>query len=395
MSDSATCSSTPVGPVSAQSLDPGRMPTGHRRKRLVAAGVLLVVVAVAAVGIGDSIGKNNPGASGSRDNGTPPSLTVVTHRSLSSQTSVNGTLGYAGSTSIVNEAQGHITWLPAAGQVISQAQVLYQVDGSPVVLLYGSTPVYRALAEGASASDVTGSDVAELNADLVTLGYATAAQIPADSNEFSWWTKQAVEKLQAALGVVQSGTLDFGQVVFVPTAARITTISATLGASAGPGQTILSASSTTRQVTISLDAAQQSEIKVGNKVSITLPNGTSTPGVVSSVGAVASVPSGGGSNATPTVPVEVAPTDPTATGSLDQAPVQVSITTATVAHALVVPVTALTALSNGGYAVEVVDVGGVHHLVGVTLGIFDDADGLVQVTGPGLAAGQRVVVPAR
>jgi hypothetical protein len=35
----------------------------------------------------------------------------------------------------------------------------------------------------------------------------------------------------------------------------------------------------------------------------------------------------------------------------------------------------------------------VHHLVAVTTGLFDDADGLVQVSGPGSAAGQRVVVP--
>ena len=92
--------------------------------------------------------------------------------------------------------------------------------------------------------------------------------------------------------------------------------------------------------------------------------------------------------------MQVTPTDPAATGSWDQAPVEVSITTASVHNALVVPVDALLALSTGGYAVEVVAADGVHHLVAVTLGLFDDADGLVQVTGSGLAAGQRVVVPA-
>ena len=35
------------------------------------------------------------------------------------------------------------------------------------------------------------------------------------------------------------------------------------------------------------------------------------------------------------------------------------------------------------------------HLVAVQLGLFDDADGLVQVAGPGLAAGQKVVIPAQ
>jgi hypothetical protein len=57
-------------------------------------------------------------------------------------------------------------------------------------------------------------------------------------------------------------------------------------------------------------------------------------------------------------------------------------------------VTALLALAGGGYAVEVVDRGGVHRLVPVSLGLFDDAQGLVQVTGKTLRPGQRVVVPA-
>ena len=71
---------------------------------------------------------------------------------------------------------------------------------------------------------------------------------------------------------------------------------------------------------------------------------------------------------------------------------QVGITTASVRGALVVPVTALLAQSDGGYAVEVVGAGARNHLVPVSLGLFDDADGLVQVTGSGLAAGQTVVV---
>ena len=98
-----------------------------------------------------------------------------------------------------------------------------------------------------------------------------------------------VKKLQAALGVTQTG-LTFGQAVFVPTAARVTSVSATLGAAAPAGQPVLSATSTTRQVSIALDASQQSEVKVGDKVSITLPNNQATPGVISSVGTVASAP---------------------------------------------------------------------------------------------------------
>jgi multidrug efflux pump subunit AcrA (membrane-fusion protein) len=114
--------------------------------------------------------------------------------------------------------------------------------------------------------------------------------------------------------------------------------------------------------------------------------------VVSKVGTVATTPSEN-EDASPTIPVRVTLTHPGSIGQLDQAPVLVSITTDSVEHALVVPVSALLALAGGGYAVEVSS-GGSRHLVPVELGLFDDAEGLVQVTGSGLREGQRVVVPA-
>jgi hypothetical protein len=144
-------------------------------------------------------------------------------------------------------------------------------------------------------------------------------------------------------------------------------------------------------VSLELDAAEQSAVAVGDPVTITLPDNSTTPGVVTSIGTVASSSQSGGS---PTVPVTVRPLDASATGSIDQAPVDVAITTGSVSNTLVVPVDALLALAGGGYAVEEVSSTGHHQLVGVSLGLFDDADGLVQVSGPGLAAGQRVVVPS-
>ena len=91
--------------------------------------------------------------------------------------------------------------------------------------------------------------------------------------------------------------------------------------------------------------------------------------------------------------MQATPTNPAATGHLDQAPVNVEITTESVEDVLAVPVDALLALAGGGYAVEVAE-GGVHRLEAVTVGLFDDAEGVVQVSGQGLSAGQRVVVPA-
>jgi hypothetical protein len=247
---------------------------------------------------------------------------------------------------------------------------------------------------------VKGPDVQQLNAALVALGFATTAQLDPSSDEFGAATKAAVEKLQASLGeptAAQNGVLALGSIVFLPSAARITKIpqQVTVGGPAQPGM-ILQATSTSRLVTIALDAAQQSEVKPGDAVTITLPDHRTTPGVVFSVGTVATTPSNDnqGSSSTPTITVDVLPTSPAATGNLDQAPVQVSITTATVNNALVVPVTALLSLAGGGYGVETVGADGVHHIVPVTPGLFDDGDGLVQVSGTGIAAGQHVVVPS-
>jgi multidrug efflux pump subunit AcrA (membrane-fusion protein) len=351
---------------------------------------LLVAVAVVLAVTGPFGGSGSP--SGMADNAYPTSLATVVEEPISSQTQESATLGYAGSYTVVNQAQGTYTSLPSVGQVVQQGQVLYKVSGSPVVLLYGSTPAYRTLAEGASASDVTGADVQQLNADIVALGYVSSADLSPTSDEFGFWTKVGVEDLQAALGAAQNGTLALGSYAFLPTAARITAVTPTLGDNAQPGGPALTATSTNRLVTIDLSADQQSEVKAGDKVTITLPDGSTTPGVVWSVGTVATTPSGGGGGS-PTVTVDVVPTNPAATGHLDQAPVEVSITSASAPSALVVPINALLALSGGGYAVEVV-AAGVHHLVPVNLGIFDDAGGKVQVTGTGLAAGQRVVVPS-
>jgi hypothetical protein len=354
---------------------------GRPRLRLLAAIAVLVGGAAIVVVVA------NPFAGGSRGggsgNGSATSLATVTRRSLSSQTQVDGTLGYARGYSVVNQRSGTVTWLPAVGRIVRQGQTLYRVDGSPVLLFYGSTPAYRDLRTGES-----GRDVRQLNAALVALGYGDGELDPT-SDEFTWRTQVAVEKLQDDRGFDQTGTLTLGTVVFLPTAIRITAVSATFGAPVAAGP-ILTATSTRHQVAVKLDAAQQTEVKVGDRVTITLPSGRETPGRVSSIGSVASA----GESGTKTIDVKIRLLHQAAAGRLDQAPVGVLITTARVAHALVVPVSALLALAGGGYAVEVVNAAGVHRLVPVSLGLFDDADGLVQVSGSRLRAGQHVVVPA-
>jgi hypothetical protein len=347
--------------------------TGPRRRRAVVTVAAIVVVAgagVAGAWYAGALGLH--GSPGPASAGAPPPVTkAVTRQDLSATTPVNATLGYADSYTVTGHGSGTLTWLPPAGQVIGQGQVLYKTgNGSPVVLLYGPVPAWRTLDEG-----VTGGDVSQLNHDLVKLGDADSADIAALGwDYFSWETKAGVEKLQSDLG-----------------------ISSPPGSMAGGP--VLKATSDEHVVTISLDASQQSEVKAGDTVTVTLPDGKTTPGVVSSVGTVATASSGSGgsggsgSGSTATIPVYVKLTHPGAAGSLDQAPVTVNITTASVKNALAVPVTALVAQSPRGYDVEVVGPGNTRRWVPVTPGIFDDNSGLVQVTGA-LTPGERVVVAA-
>jgi len=362
---------------------PGLAPQPRRGRWLVGLIALVVAGGVAAAWYVGRL-SSHPSA-GPVGNAAAPATWTVTRQDLSEQTSVTAALGYAGSYTVRGEGTGTLTWLPSQGRVIRQGQVLYKTDnGSPVVLLYGSVPAWRTLDEG-----VTGADVTQLNRDLVRLGDASGSQISSLGwDYFSWETEAGVEKLQSALGISSpSGSLSLGSVVFEPTAIRVSDVLGSLGSPAsGP---VLAATSDQHVVTINLSTAQQSDVKPGDKVTVTLPDGATTPGQITSVGTVAS-----GSASSATIPVNVALVHPSAAGTLDQAPVTVAITTASAGNAVVVPIGALLAQPSGGYAVEVTGAGAYRRLVPVTVGIFDDTAGLVQVTGA-LTRGQRVVVPAR
>jgi len=359
-------------------------------RRWLITGVVVVVVAAAvttaaAEGVFKGSGSRGAGAAGTAYR---TSTATVKRETLTSQSSLSGTLADSGAYTIVNQATGTITTMPEVGKTVRQGGVLYQVSGNPVVLLYGNVPDYRDMSAG-----LTGADVREFNKALIALGYTTRADVLAAGlgmGYFSAATTTAWEDYQTALGVtVPSATVTLGQVVFLPTAAKISTweTGITPGTSAAPGTALMTATSPVPQVTINLDPSLETEIKAGDKVEIDLPEGGVTTGVVTQVSKVASTNDSG----VTTVPVYVSLDHPKAAKNLSSAPVTVKVTTGSVANALVVPVAALMARS-GGYAVEVTGPGG-HHLVKVAVGLFDDADGMVQVTG-NLTPGQHVVVPA-
>jgi hypothetical protein len=340
-----------------------------------------------------------PSAGGSSDpvSGDPPATAAVERGRLASQVTAAGTLTYAAQAdgspySVVNPATGVLTKLPSVGDVIRCGHALYRVQGHPLPLLCGSAPLYRSLSEG-----MKGWDVKELNRNLLDLGYADRGELD-PSGHFGAETRSALEDLQGDLGLAQTGSLELDQAVVLPGPLRISSVSATLGTPAKPGAPIAEATSTSRRVVVDIEPSEAESVEVGARASITLPNNRTTPGVVGRIGTVVvdngsdSGSSAGSGPITATVLLFIRLNQVSDVGRIEEAPVLATIITGRVTDALSVPVTALLARV-GGYAVETVDADGERRLVPVDLGAFDHANGLVQVSGPGLRAGQRVVVP--
>lgn len=383
---------TESGPVTRDV--PVRPRRRRSRRKVIGGGVVLAVVAAVGVAVAVTGSSGDDGGTEATTGGT--SLVAVQQGPLSSQVSQSGTLAYAGGAGgdpypVVNQAKGTYTRLPAAGAQVDCGETLYKVDQKPVILICGTTPAYRDLAVGDD-----GRDVRALNRTLVDGGHAEGSGLDAGSGHFGWATAAALEKLQDERGADVTGRLDLGRAVILPGPLRIAKVAARNGTGAAPGRPIMEASSNRREVVVKLDPSQQSEVEKGDSAQITLPDNRTTPGVVSRIGTVAtsSGSSGKDDSAPATLPIHVTLKHPKDAGTLDRAPVQVEITTDGVENALSVPVTALIGRAGGGYEVEVAAAdGGPTRFVPVTLGLFDHANGRVQVSGA-LTAGDRVVVPS-
>ncbi|MCU1429802.1 MAG: peptidoglycan-binding protein, partial [Actinomycetia bacterium] len=310
-----------------------------RRGVLMTIGALVVVGAVVS-GAVMVTGRDSHGRAAASDAASTSRrvTATVTRRDLAETTDAGGTLGYGTGRNLAIAAHGTITALPVVGTVIGRGGKIAEVDGRPVVLLYGFRPAWRTLAAGVT----DGPDVQQLEANLIALGYGTAANL-GPNNTWSYATTAAVKRWQLALGVDDTGAVAPSDIVVTSGPVRVAEAVAAIGDQAGGP--IYKVTDTRRVVDVSLDAAQQSLVKVGEKVQVELPDGTLTPGTVATVGSVAVA---GDNGASPTIPVTVTLTDEKAGVGLDAAPVTVKLTTKQASAVLAVPVGALLALAEGG-----------------------------------------------
>jgi uncharacterized membrane protein YgcG len=371
-------------------------PTGARRWRWVVAGAVIVVV-VGAVAIAATAG----GGGGSSTSSAAPTKTATVGRGdLVKTESVSGTLAFAATHPIVNQRQGTLTSVPAAGSTVDRGGAVYRVDDQPVILMLGATPAYRDL----STASPPGPDIAELKQNLDALGFAASL---ADDNVFDAATQAAVVGFENTVGLDGDGVVQLGEVAFVPGPIRISGSRVDVGGTVSSGATVIDATATTKAVTASLSTTQANLAPVGTVVTVQLPDGKSATAKVTSVSVAAASASGsgsgsnggsggsgaGGSGGQSSATATIAFDDPAVANNYDSASVDVILTDAKRTGVLKVPVTALVALAEGGYAVQVVDASAQgSHLVGVTPGLYTSTD--VEVTDTNLQPGDKVVVPA-
>lgn len=347
------------------------------RKRAIAAAAVAVVGATGTLVL--VLRPDDQGSAASAASTAATTTAEVERRDLVERETVTGTLGYGDSTPLSSPRQGTITALPAEGTVVERGQTIVEVDATPVPLLYGTVPLYRTLESGVD----DGPDVRQLEENLDALGFGSTS-LTVDEH-FTSATAAAVRRWQESLGLEETGTITTDALVFRPGAVRVGEHEATVGGQAGGA--VYQTTGTTRVVTVRLEANRQSLAVAGDKARVQLPDGTTTDGTILAVGTVATREN---EQSPAKITVTVVLDDPSAGGALSEAPVSVDLTKATVQGVLAVPVRALLALSEGGYAVEV-ERRGRSELIAVDVGAF--ADGFVEVTGD-VTEGDRVVMPA-
>ncbi|MDI9884217.1 hypothetical protein QMZ92_07350 [Streptomyces sp. HNM0645] len=417
---------------------PGR---SNRRRRVVVAAA--VVTALAAGGVAVRLASPGDGTRAAANDPADVRTASVTETDLSTAVTKSGTLGYGRPWTLKGPADGRVTLLPAAGAVIRRGQQLYRVNDRPAMVFYGATPLFRRL----DAAGTVGRDVRVLADNLRSLGHDIGSQpavgtlvtpspgaptdtaspspgVPASSPSPAAPTGAAdpkggkagsgqqdpappaapqgptrvregdavltpsliaaLKRWQQSAGMAATGVLDAGDVVVTPGPVRVSDVRAQPGDDAA-GE-LLSLTGTEKMVTVPVTAQDSASFQKGQAVTVTLPDGATATGRISAVSTVVqSADAAEGADAAPKRTVTVRVDDAGKLDRIDAAPVQVQFTGQTRQGVLAVPVGALVALSEGGYAVQPSD----GRLIKVTTGMF--AKGLVEVSGSGLSAGLKVV----
>jgi peptidoglycan hydrolase-like protein with peptidoglycan-binding domain len=343
---------------------------------MIAGSAAVVALAVATTVVLTRVGS---GSAVATPRGPAPAETAaVTKSDLADRRSVTGKLGYGTESSLSGQKQGTITGLPAMGDVVERGKPVYKVDAKPVVLFYGDIPLYRPLTSGMT----NGPDVRVIEENLKALGFGGFGT---PDEKFTTATANAIKKWQKSLKLAETGGLNVGDVLITTGPLRVSSVVGKLG---GPGGgDLLKYTGVSRGVNVQIKSSQRDWAKIGAKVAVAVGSSTAT-GTITGIAEAAPDPNALPGSSDTKFDVSVSLDDPAAITAADATSVDVRFTAETRTAVLTVPVGALLALQEGGYAIEAVE-GDRRRLIAVTPGLF--SDGRVEVSGPDVRDGLQVV----
>ena len=355
------------------------------RGRLILAGVLPLAGLVAAAAV--VVVRGDGGGEG--ETTTATTSVPVEVRDLVLSDEYQGELGFGPTHPVMAGRDGMVTRVAAATTAVGQGGVLFELDLQPTVLLHGAVPAFRDLSVDADP----GADITQLEQALAELGFGAGVTV---DTTFTAATARAVTAWERSLGRFDpDGVVALGDVAFAPGDLRVASVTADPGTQVESGAEVVQATATTKVVTLELTVDQVAKVEAAMPVTVTLPGDTSAAGTIAAV-ATEATDTGEAltEDSETTYAVTVALDDPAVADAFDSGAADVTVERSRTDDAVAVPVIALLALTEGGYAVQVADATepGGYRLVAVEVGTI--ADEWVQVTGDGIEAGVDVVVPA-
>lgn len=345
-------------------------------KRLALVGAAVIVTG--ALGAGVAASGSEPSPTDTSLAGTPDTSSrigfetaEVSRGDLTSEEDFSGSIGFGDEWRLPLQLDGIITASSPPGAVVPFGSSLVTVDNQPVFLAEGGMPMYRELR--LESTRLEGYDVVQLQQFLTSLGFDDDGAMSVDG-VFGTTTRNAVRDWQDSRGVDDTGVVTTRDLVFSPTALRI-------ASDLRVGTSFESLEVTAPDATVTVDASSDDRgwLPEGTVVTVELADGSTVSGTVTEQFAVSTDNGSTAYRSTITIDDEM---------GTDASKVRVVVATTVADDVLIVPVAALLAPAEGGYAVEVVD-GSSTRLVRVDVGAI--LDGRAEITGD-VAGGDTVVV---
>jgi hypothetical protein len=342
----------------------------RRRNTVIAAGVLVATGATVLL---------VQGRPSEQAPVVPPSVRTVTvqRADLANTASLSANIGFGPPRPVKGTGTGTVTKLPAVGEVAERGKELFRVDDQPVIAFFGATPLFRKL----EAPGTKGSDVAVMIDNLAALGYQAGPR-PKDATKAEYTPRliEAVKRWQRSLGLEPTGAIEPGRVFVLDGPVRVSVVKAQLGVSVT--EELFEVTSTTRLVTAQVLSTDAGPAKTEMPVVIVRPDAKEVPGKITSVTYLPPAQDGAGA---PKVEIVVIPDRAGDVSDVDTAPAQIKITTESRTDVLTVPLEALVALKEGGYAVQLPS----GELKAVQTGLY--SQNKVEISGADIVDGMRVV----